>query len=697
MSVLAESISGLTVIITEKPDAATRIAGALAERPRKVASRGAYWYEFERGGRKFIVVPAVGHLIALDTVKDKSGWGYPTFATRWIPAYEKKGGEFSERYYRNMQDVLAASPSAEVIVATDYDTEGSVIGYNIISRIAGRADAGRMKFSTLTKDELVEAFEKRDEALDMGQVESGLTRHYLDFYWGINMTRALTTAAKHANEHGFALLSTGRVQGPTLAMLFDRELEIRAFVPKPFWQVDAGLENDGRAFTASYGRGSIWDEDEAKKIRDECSRAGTRAIVTIVEKRKYSQAPPVPFNTTDLQAESYEHFHYSPKQTLGIVEELYQAGAVSYPRSSSQKLPPAIGYKKIISALSKLSAYKTLANALAKRKELIPNEGSKTDPAHPAIYPTAETPDTRKLSTAQKNLYDMIVRRFMAVFAEAALREATTATFDIAGHEFKATGHTTLEQGWAKFAGKYASLEEDTLPDLKEGEQLLVKTIALLAKKTQPPARFTQASVLRAMEDKELGTRATRAEILQTLYDRNYITGRTIEVTKLGEAVTSVLKDYSPRIVSEELTRKFEEEMEAVQSGGKKRDEVLEEAKNILTELLAGFKQNEPEIGQKLLAGVQQARDEERAFGKCPNCGSDLRVIVSKATGKRFVGCSNYPKCSTSFPLPQKGALRKAGATCKCGLPMILIFGRGRRPYRACINPSCRGKESSAR
>lgn len=682
--------SGLTVIITEKPDAATRIAGALAEAPRKVPSRGAYWYEFERGGRKFIVVPAVGHLIALDTVKDKSGWGYPTFATRWIPAFEKKGGEFSERYYRNMQNVLAASPSAEVIVATDYDTEGSVIGYNIVSQIAGRTGAARMKFSTLTKDELVEAFEKRAAALDMGQVESGLTRHYLDFYWGINMTRALTTAAKHANEHGFTLLSTGRVQGPTLAMLFDRELEIRAFVPKPFWRVDAGLEKDGTAFTAAYER-DIWDEDEATRVRDDCSRAGTRAVVTAMEKRKYSQAPPVPFNTTDLQAEAYEHFHYSPKQSLAIVEELYQAGAVSYPRSSSQKLPPAIGYKKIISALSKLSAYKMLANALAK-KELVPNEGAKTDPAHPAVYPTAETPDTRKLSTAQRNMYDMIVRRFLAVFADAALRETTTAAFDIAGHAFNAAGHATLDPGWTKFAGKYASLEEDTLPELQEGEQLFVRTVAMMAKKTQPPARFTQASVLRAMEDKELGTRATRAEILQTLYDRGYISGRSIEVTKIGEAVTAVLKEYSPRIVSEELTRRFEEEMESVQSGGRKRDEVLEEAKKILIELLIGFKQNESAIGGRLLDGVQQARAAEQAFGKCPKCGSDLRVIVSKSTGKRFIGCSGYPACITSFPLPQRGALRKAGANCKCGLPMILMSWRGRRPYRACIDPKCKSR-----
>jgi len=127
-------------------------------------------------------------------------------------------------------------------VATDYDTEGSVIGYNIVHDIAGKADAERMKFSTLTREELIEAFRGRAKALDMGQVESGLTRHYLDFFWGINMTRALTTAVKHAAKKGFALLSTGRVQGPTLGMIMERELAIRAFAPKPFWQVAARLE-----------------------------------------------------------------------------------------------------------------------------------------------------------------------------------------------------------------------------------------------------------------------------------------------------------------------------------------------------------------------------------------------------------------------------------------------------------------------
>ncbi|MFH1623047.1 MAG: DNA topoisomerase I [Candidatus Aenigmatarchaeota archaeon] len=687
--------TGLNIIITEKPDAATRIAEALGGKAaRKVARRGAYWYEFERDGRKFAVVPAVGHLLALDTVKDKSGWGYPTFATRWIPAYEKKGGEFSERYYRNMQETLDTWSATNLIVATDYDTEGSVIGYNIVSNIAGKADAERMKFSTLTRDELVEAFETRAKALDMGQVESGLTRHYLDFFWGINMTRALTTAVKRANEKGFALLSTGRVQGPTLAMLMERELAIRAFVPRPFWQVATRLEADGKEFEALHAKGSIWEKSEAEKIRDGCGTAGTNAVVKKVSTRRYKQSPPVPFNTTDLQAEAYEHFRYSPKQTLGIVEDLYQSGAVSYPRSSSQKLPPVIGYRKILSALSKLSPYAKLAAELSRKPSLVPTEGKRDDPAHPAIYPTAETPDVSKLPASHRNMYDMIVRRFLAVFADDAVRESVTAELDINGHAFKASGHTTLEPGWSKFYGRYAALAEDPLPDMKAGDSLDVKKIVMPEKQTQPPARFTQASVLKAMEANELGTRATRAEILQTLYDRKYIAGRSIGVTKLGEVVTAVLKEYCPRILSEELTRKFEKEMESVRAGKKKRDEVLDEAKVILTELLAEFKQNEAGIGKKLLDGLVESRREERAMGACLNCGGELRVIVSKATKKRFIGCSSYPKCSTAFPLPQKGLVVRLGTACpECRMPMIQVAQRGRRPYRMCINHECKTKE----
>ena len=197
------------------------------------------------------------------------------------------------------------------------------------------------------------------------------------------------------------------------------------------------------------------------------------------------------------------------------------------------------------------------------------------------------------------------------------------------------------------------------------------------------------------MEKRGLGTRATRAEILQTLYDRGYVLGKSIQVTKLGETVTKVLKDFCPRILSEELTRHFEKEMDLVFNGKKKREEVIEEAKKLLLKVLKDFKKNEDKIGKKLLEGLIKARREERRIGVCPNCGGELRIIVSRKTGKRFVGCSNYPKCKTAFPIPLTGKITPLNKTCDiCGLPMIQVWRKGKRPFRMCINHKCKSKEN---
>ena len=688
------------IIITEKPDASKKIAEALAgKRIKRKEKRDAYWYEFKKGKDKFFVVSAVGHIFALDTVKEGKGWSYPTFNTQWVPSFKKKGSEFSEKYFRNVEDVInennGSKAKVKYIVATDYDTEGSVIGYNVLRFLGKREDGQRMKYSTLTKDELIESYNKRSEHLDFGAIESGLTRHYLDFYWGINLTRALTLAMKNAAEKGFAILSTGRVQGPTMAMLLEKELQIRKFKPKPFWQIDA-IVKDGKAeLKAAYEKSNIWKKPDADKIYKDCKKKGAKAVVKNVKTRRYRQKPPTPFNTTDMQSEAYSQFKYSPRQTLSIVESLYQAGAVSYPRSSSQKLPPTINYKRILEALAKLKPYKKLAEELLKKAELKPNEGKRTDPAHPAIYPTFEPPTIAKLRGQQRKMYDLIVRRFLAVFAEEALRESVTVELDISGHKFKVVGKTTIEPGWTKYYGKYLAFEEQQLPELKEGDKLTVKKVNKNEKETQPPGRYSQGSILKEMEKKGLGTRATRAEILHTLYIRKYVSGKSIEVSRLGEVVTKVLKDNAPRILSEEMTRKFEKEMEDVAAGKRKREDVVEEAKEILTDVLKEFKKKEKKIGKKLLKGLTESRAAERDMGPCPNCDQNLRVIVSRKSGKRFVGCSGYPKCHTGFPLPQRGYITKLGTVCKeCGLPMIQVTRKGARPYRMCINHKCKTKEN---
>jgi DNA topoisomerase-1 len=198
------------------------------------------------------------------------------------------------------------------------------------------------------------------------------------------------------------------------------------------------------------------------------------------------------------------------------------------------------------------------------------------------------------------------------------------------------------------------------------------------------------------MEKRNLGTRATRAGILQTLYDRNYIIGKSIQVTKLGEVVIKTLKKFVPKIVSEELTRKFEEDMEKVYRGEKTREEVLKEAKKVLSEILQEFKKNEKKIGKKLSEALQEARKEERSLGNCLNCKTgELSIMFSRRTGKRFVGCSNYKKCGTGFPLPAKGKITPLNKACTiCGWPMIQVWRKGKRPFRMCINHKCKSKEN---
>jgi DNA topoisomerase-1 len=673
-----------TVVITEKPDAMNKIASSLGK-PKKIQGNNFYWYEIDRNRQKIIVTCAVGHLFVLDA---KGKWVYPIFDAQWVPVYSRKGSEFVKKYFDTLSE--AVKKGDEFVVATDFDTEGEVIGYNILKFLAHYENARRMKFSSMTKEELTESFENASPTIYFNQVESGLTRHYLDFFWGINLTRALTLAIKNSGEKAFAILSTGRVQGPTLAMLYEREHKIKQFKPTPFWQLILRIKLDDKEFIAHHEEEKIWEKDKADKILE--GSKGKDAIVKLVKKKEYKQLPPPAFNTTDLQAEAYTQFRYTPTQTLAIAETLYQSGYISYPRSSSQKLPPNINYAKIIKALAALNPY-GLAQRLLSTK-LLPVQGKRDDPAHPAIHPTFEVPDLKKLNSQQRKLYDLIMRRFLSAFADAAVRESNTVTLDVGGNNFILVGKRTISPGWLEFYSPYVSVDELVLPELKVGDEVKVLGIDELAKETQPPSRYTPASILKEMEKRNLGTRATRADILKTLYDRKYITGQSITVTRLGEVVVNALKEYSPKILSEELTRKFEEEMDKILKGEAKREKVIDEAKVTLTEILSDFKKNETGIGKILLEGLIETRRQENKLGKCPNCGSDLRIIVSKKTGKRFCGCSNYPTCKTAFPLPLRGQITALNKSCeKCGTPMIQVR-RYRKPFNMCLNPNCETKAS---
>jgi DNA topoisomerase-1 len=675
---------GYTLIVTEKPTAARAIAEALAKnKPRKMGEK-AVWYEFEFSGKKYIAAPAVGHLFTLKQAN--RGWKVPVFDVEWMPSFKaNRFSAFSEPYFRNIEHL--AGKADDFIIATDYDDEGEVIGYNILRFICKRQSAKRMKFSTMTKDELLESYKKMIN-LDKNLVEAGLARHYLDWFWGINLTRALTLAIKFTAKR-FRILSTGRVQGPVLHMLAKHEKKIKSFNPKPFWQIEVDIAVGKTKLKASYIKDKIWNKDEADVIFKKTKVK--MAEVKNIAKKVITQKPPKPYNTTGFLADIYRYFGYSPQQGLSIAESLYQAGLISYPRTSSEKLPPDINYKKIISAISKQSKYEKDAKSLLSLTELKPEEGARSDPAHPAIYPTGIY---KKMGEKQQKVYDLVVRRFLACFGQPAKRESQKILLDIGGEIFFFSGIKTIDSGWTSLYGKYAAREEIILPDLNIGDRVNISGSKIISKETQPPPRFSQGSVLKEMENRNLGTKATRAQILQILYNRGYLIGRSITVTELGMHLSDILEKNVPDVVSEKLTRHFEEKTESVLGGRTTREEVLDEAKKKLTRILSGVKKKEKLIGEALTKAVIESQDRQNILGGCIKCGGTLKIHKSFRTKKRFVGCTGYKKgCRVGFPLPKDGTIMPTEKICdECKTPIIQVHRDAGRPFRMCLDPLCKTK-----
>ena len=682
-----------TLVITEKPDAASRIAMALdAEgKPRRMVENGVPYYVAERGG-KIVVVPALGHLY---TVADKKRGkrGYPVFDFRWVPRYLAERGASRIRTWLKVISKLAENADC-FVDACDYDVEGSIIGYSILKYACDGKEktARRMKFSTLTREELEKAYGDLRANLDFALIESGLTRHEVDWLYGINLSRALMSAAKNYSGR-YATLSTGRVQGPTLNFLETREERIKCFVPTLYWSIKAKVKIGGMVFEAEYEKTVIESKAEADAVVSSCH--GKDGEVERVEVNEFQQMPPLPFDLGSLQSEAYRLFRYTPLRTSSIAQRLYLAALISYPRTSSQKLPPAIGYQSILNRLGRAREYAKLAGELLAKPVLKPTEGKKKDPAHPAIYPTGNMPE-RRLYGTEKNVWDLVVKRFLAVFGEPSIQKSLKATISISGNRFQLVGRQTLEEGWLRFYKPYVRLEDEPLPSVKEGQKVCVERVVVEDKFTKPPPRYNPSSLLRRMEKEEIGTKATRAGIIETLHARKYTRGEKIVVTDLGFEVVNILKKYCPTVVSLGLTRKLEERMAEIQQGKETRENVLKEVVEILKPVTEKLKENEKEIGARLSQAVMKARLEERIVGACPVCqGGKLVILRSKKTGKRFVGCTNYFEgtCKTAFPLPQRGVVKPLGGVCKsCGWPTVRVWMKGKRPWKLCLNPECPAK-----
>lgn len=667
--------NGYELIITEKPQAALKIASALGTPTQKNFNKISY-YELKRKNKKILVACAVGHLFTLK--QKKGGYAIPVFDISWIPNFLAKKGDFTKRYYDTI--LKLAKDASSLTVATDYDIEGEVIGINIVKYICNQQDAARMKFSTLTKNELEQAYENKSSNINWGQAIAGETRHYLDWFYGINLSRALMNAIKTTGK--FKIMSIGRVQGPALNLIVQKEKEILAFKSKPYWQVFITISNKKNKLELKYIK-DIFNKSQLEKFKD---IKGKEVNVETIKKQE-KIPPPAPFNLTNLQTEAYKFYGITPSKTLQIAQSLYLAGLISYPRTSSQKLPASIGYKEILNKLAK--TFK--AEKLITREK--PVEGSKTDPAHPSIYPTG---NTQILSGDEDKIYKLIVKRFISLFCEDALIDNKTVKATLNDLVFSKKGQSIAKKAWMEIYP--TKLKEQEIPDMQGKAEIIDSKTE--QKETQPPRRYSPASIISELEKRNLGTKATRSSILETLYDRGYVEGQSIQATPLGISLINTLEKYSPIIIDEKLTRDFDLDMENIQrmhhksKQENKENEIIEKAKTTITNISKDFDKHKNKIGEELIEANIEYREQqkkENALIRCPKCGKgDLSINYSKKTRRFFVSCNAYPDCKNTYSLPPNGQIKKADKNCEeCNWPMLMRLSKGKRPWTFCFNPQC--------
>ncbi|MFH1785036.1 MAG: DNA topoisomerase I [Candidatus Micrarchaeota archaeon] len=667
----------MELIVAEKPKVAEKIAMSIGEKVQRKSHNGVSYYEgISHEGEEIVVAPAVGHVYTL--IEREKTRTYPVFDIEWVPSYQvSKTAAYTKGYVETIQKLAKKADS--FVSACDYDVEGSTIAYNIFRFATTIREGKRMKFSALTKDDLVDAYSERGE-FDYNNAYAGEARHVLDWYYGINLSRALMGALSKA--HGYKVLSIGRVQGPALHLMSGLEKNIRAFISTPYWEITAKIKD----VDFKHKKDRFLAEPEADSALENTKSTGT--VKEVDQKQQELTARPC-FDLTSLQVEAYRLFGYTPSRTLEISQTLYEASLITYPRTSSQQIPPSIKLSPIIAALGSNPDYTKLVKKIQDNKWSKPIQGKKSDPAHPAIHPTGQH---SKIGKQEQNLYDLIVRRFLASFAPKAKRERNRVDVDSGGELYSASGSRLVEAGWTEFYGKYYKSEDTELPAFKVGEKVDLNSKKKTKKETKPPKRYTQASIVSELEKLHLGTKATRSVIIETLFKRGYTTGaKSIEVSDFGIKVTEILEKYAPEILDENLTRKIEDEMEAIQGGKIEKEKVIEEGKEFLTRVLDKWKKNEAKIGADLAQALKLTQYNQNILGACDKCDKQLRIIRMRDK-RQFVGCTGYPNCKNAYPLPPGSYIQPTGKQCpSCNKPTINVK-KVRTRYTMCIDPNCPSK-----
>ncbi|MDI6891823.1 MAG: DNA topoisomerase I [Actinomycetota bacterium] len=685
------------LIVCEKNNAAKRIAHILsAGKARMEKVYNLPVYVFGNGEGETRCLGLKGHILKVDFPIQYQDW------EKVEPAKLIDAPIVKVPIHKSVVKVLQklAEEADFIIIGTDFDREGELIGVDAINKIK-EVNPGvrvrRARFSALTELEIKRAFSGLEDVY-MDLAQAGEARQDIDLVWGATLTRFLSLASRRLWKQ---FLSVGRVQSPTLCLIAERERERQAFIPKPYWQIKALFECEGEKFSANHKTDKFWEKEKAEgvlsKLLDPAvGGAGGIGHISKVDRTLRRLAPPSPFNTTAFLSAAAS-LGISPSSAMRIAEGLYMEGLISYPRVDNTVYPPSLDIKGILRLLAPMDigagGIGELAGELLGLDKLVPTRGAKEATDHPPIHPTGLA---RKADLSPRNwkVYELICRRFLGTLAPQAVIENVRVDVNIGGEIFIARGTSVIEEGWFRFY-PYGRRREEKIPHLQQGDEVKLVKSTLEEKETQPPLRYTQGRLILKMEELELGTKATRHEIIKNLYDRRYVHGDPIVPTEMGLSVAEALGRYAREISTPEMTASLEKDMNAIAEGRVSREAVVGRSRDMLVSVMLALEKNKKEVASEIREGIKG----DRVVGKCPRCGQDLRIIRAKKTRKRFVGCTGYPACSTSYPLPQYGEVIALGETCEaCGAPKVKVLSRpkgacGGKPWILCIDLSCPTKQ----
>ncbi|PGF15113.1 DNA topoisomerase I [Natrinema sp. CBA1119] len=640
----------MELIITEKDNAARRIADILSGGTYD-SSRENGVNVYEWGGKRCVGLS--GHVVGVDFPSEYSDWRDVEPVELIDASVEKTATK--ENIVATLR--LLARRANRVAIATDYDREGELIGkeaYDIVREVDEDVPIRRVRFSSITENEVQNAFDEPDE-LDFDLAAAGEARQIIDLVWGAALTRFLSLSS---GQLGNDFISVGRVQSPTLKLIVDREREIEAFDPEDYWELFADLtkrEGDSAPFEAQYfyrdeddnEAERVWEEAVAEDVYDTLSSRDAATVVD-VNRRTRTDTPPEPFNTTQF-IRAAGAIGYSAKRAMSIAEDLYTAGYITYPRTDNTVYPDDLEPEELLDEFVGHPSLGDSAESLLEADEIDPTEGDEETTDHPPIHPTGEIPTRGDVSDDEWEVFELVVRRFYATVADAAVWEHLKVVAEVDDCRLKANGKRLVEPGYHDVY-PYFSTTENFVPDVDEGEELALSDVELEAKQTQPPRRYGQSRLIETMEDMGIGTKSTRHNTLEKLYDRGYIESDPPRPTKLAMAVVDAAENYADRVVSEEMTAQLEADMDAIANGEATLDDVTDESREMLEEIFENLADSRDEIGDHLRKSLK----DDKRLGPCPECGEDLLVRRSRH-GSYFIGCDGYPDCENTLPLPSTG------------------------------------------